>query len=222
MALYEPTRPTNFNERRDVMLSTQPPRLTAKFLMYASFLVVALLATLPGLPLLAYTLPDTGQTKCYDNTKEIPCPQPGEAFYGQDAQYQGPPMAYRDNGDGTVTDLNTGLMWQQGDGQNGTDYPPGYRTWQQAVDYCAGLDLANHSDWRLPSVEELTSLTSIGRFDPSIDTQYFPQCRSGHYWSSSTYVYNPAYAWLVYFYNGVVSAHFKTYYNYVRCVRGGP
>ena len=199
------------------MLSTQPFRLTAKFLRCASFLVLSVLAATPGPPLLAYTLPDTGQTKCYDNSKEIPCPSPGERFYGQDAQYRGAQLSYRDNGDGTVTDLNTGLMWQQGDDQNNQT-----RTWQQAIAYCEALSLANHSDWRLPTVEELTSLTSIGRINPSIDTQYFPQCRSDYYWSSSTYVNYPDSAWGVNFHYGYVYAYYKPYnYYYVRCVRGG-
>jgi hypothetical protein len=55
---------------------------------------------------------DTGQEKCYNNSREITYPKPGEAFYGQDAQYQGIQPTYRDNGNGTITDLNTGLMWQ--------------------------------------------------------------------------------------------------------------
>jgi len=50
---------------------------------------------------------------CYDNAREITCPQPGEAFYGQDAQYQGVQPAYQDNGGDTIIDLNTGLMWQK-------------------------------------------------------------------------------------------------------------
>lgn len=82
------------------MSNTQQFRLSAKFLALAGFLVLHALLATPGQQVHAYTLPDTGQTKCYDNTKEIPCPQPGEAFYGQDGNYQGPQPAYRDNGDG--------------------------------------------------------------------------------------------------------------------------
>ncbi len=181
------------------MSNVQQFSLSAKFLILAGFLVLIALAATPGLQVQAYTLPDTGQTKCYDNTKEIPCPQPGEAFYGQDAQYQGPPMAYRDNGDGTVTDLNTGLMWQQGDDQNGPEWPYGYYTWQQAMDYCAALDLAGHSDWRLPARLELLSLVNYGipYPGPTIDTRYFPNCRSDLYWSGSTDAYGPDGAWYV-------------------------
>jgi hypothetical protein len=102
------------------------------------FALCALQGTgLVSTPVQAYKLPDTGQNLCYDNDQEIPCPQPGQPFYGQDGNYQGPQMAYQDNGDGTVTDLNTGIMWQQGDAQNEGDG----RTWQDAVDYCATLDL---------------------------------------------------------------------------------
>ena len=43
---------------------------------------------------LAGPIPDTGQTKCYNDTAEIPCPAPGEDFYGQDAQYVTNPRSY--------------------------------------------------------------------------------------------------------------------------------
>jgi hypothetical protein len=56
---------------------------------------------------------DTQQAGCYDDAQQITCPDPGEPFHGQDAQYHGVACAYVGNGDGTVTDLNTGLTWQQ-------------------------------------------------------------------------------------------------------------
>jgi hypothetical protein len=87
--------------------------IPVKCLILAVFLFLITLQI--STQLYAYTLPDTGQNKCYDNTQEIPCPTSGEAFYGQDAQYQSPQPAYTDNGDGTVTDVNTGLMWQKAD-----------------------------------------------------------------------------------------------------------
>jgi len=47
----------------------------------------------------AFKLPDTGQNKCYDNKKEIPCPKPGEDFYGQDGNYliNPPSMSHHNN-----------------------------------------------------------------------------------------------------------------------------
>ena len=61
----------------------------------------------------SYPIVDTGQTTCYDDSGVITCPAEGEAFYGQDAQFTGNPPSYTDNGDGTVTDNVTGLIWQQ-------------------------------------------------------------------------------------------------------------
>ena len=62
----------------------------------------------------SYPIVDTSQGKCYDNNVEIPCSE--TSFTGQDAQYTGNAPRYQDNGDGTVTDLVTGLMWQQDPG----------------------------------------------------------------------------------------------------------
>ncbi|AKB21115.1 hypothetical protein [Methanosarcina sp. WH1] len=59
-----------------------------------------------------YTLVDTGQTACYDDEgNEMECPESGETFYGQNAQFTGNLFSYTDNGDRTVTDEVTGLMW---------------------------------------------------------------------------------------------------------------
>ncbi len=60
-----------------------------------------------------YIIADTGQEYCYDASGTIISPQAVDSFYGQDANYVTNPMSYQDNGDGTVTDLLTGLMWQQ-------------------------------------------------------------------------------------------------------------
>ena len=175
---------------------------------------------LPGWvsPAEAYRLPDSGQTKCYDNAgNEIACPAPGERFHGQDGNYSGPQPAYKDNGDGTVSDLNTGLMWQQGDAHNSST-----RTWQQAVDYCSASALADYHDWRLPSITELASIVDHSGTNPAINTTYFSGCRSGSYWSGTTVAYGPNLAWYVVFNNGYGNWSGKGYYYYVRCVRGGP
>ena len=68
---------------------------------------------------------------------------------------------FTDNGT-TVTDQRTGLEWQkQDDGIT--------RTWQAALDYCNGLSLAGHTDWRLPNIKELESITDDSRYIPAID-----------------------------------------------------
>lgn len=149
---------------------------------------------------LSYTVVDTGQEKCYDNSQEIACPQSGEAFYGQDAQYQGIQPSYQDNGDGTVTDLNTGLMWQK---------TPGDKvTYDEAVAGATDFDLAGYDDWRLPTIKELYSLILFSGTDPApesvepavpfIDTDYFDfeygdisageRIIDAQYWSWTEYV----------------------------------
>ena len=67
-----------------------------------------------------YTIVDTAQIRCYSDNIEIQYPKTGQAFFGQDAQYNGVQPAYKDNRDGTITDLNTGLMWQSDPGSKKT------------------------------------------------------------------------------------------------------
>ncbi len=84
-----------------------------------------------------------------------------------------------DNGDGTVTDTATGLMWQQ-------TTAPGTYTWQEALSYCEGLSLAGHTDWRLPTINELGSIVDLAEFIPSINRDFFPDTQPSYYWSSTT------------------------------------
>jgi hypothetical protein len=118
------------------------------------------------------------------------------------------------NGNGTVTDNRTGLMWQQGE--------PGYMKWNSALSYCEGLSLGGNTDWRLPTIKELESLTDDTRYYPAIDTTFFPNAHASVYWSSTTYASNPSHAWYVDVDGFVDSYGDKKYFGmYVRCVRGG-
>lgn len=71
------------------------------------------------IPELSYVIVDTNQTLYFNNTDIINEVFEGEAFYGQNANYSNNSSAYQDNGDGTITDLNTGLMWSQTTDING-------------------------------------------------------------------------------------------------------
>lgn len=185
-----------------------------------------------------YPIIDTGQSICYDNLNEITCPQPGDPFYGQDAQYDGIQMSYQDNGNGTVTDLNTGLMWQK-------TPPTDHYTWDEAARYAENLQLAGYDDWRMPTMKELYSLTafygSIRTLNPYIDTDYFdfeyPDTSQGYriidaqYWSSNKYVgttmRGDKSAFGFNFADGRIKAYptgeggGPTKKSYIRCVRGG-
>jgi uncharacterized repeat protein (TIGR02543 family) len=185
-----------------------------------------------------FPFPDTGQTKCYDNIEEITCPQPGEVFYGQDAQYQPRlPRSYTKLGLGGMIladdalhvdeggqwlmtkDNVTGLIWELKTEANKDDT----YTWQDAQDvFIAGLntdELGGYSDWRVPSVTELSSLVNAS--GPWIDPAWFPKNMSSYYWSSTTYAGNTIGAWRVYFDGGHVYYYSKSNSYYVRAVRAG-
>ncbi len=119
---------------------------------------------------LTYAIVDTGQTTCYNSTgTAITCPSAGSSLYGQDAQFSGEDFNYTDQGDGTVKDNVTGLIWQQSPDTNG-DGSITYTdklTYSQAAAYCTNLSLAGHDDWTLPTIKQLYSLMDFRGIDPS-------------------------------------------------------
>ncbi len=120
-----------------------------------------------------YVIVGTGQTHCYDNRGEITPPKPGQPFYGQDAQRPGPLPAYKGNGDGTVSDLNTGLTWVKSRGEK--------MTWDDAIAGAPKCRVGGFSDWRMPSIKELYSLINfeggcagtVENSKPYLDTRFF-------------------------------------------------
>jgi hypothetical protein len=150
-----------------------------------------------------YIVADTGQEKFYNNTEEITAPFPGEDYYGQDAHFDGYQPSYTDNGDGTITDLNTGLMWQKAVSEK--------MTFDEALSSVDAFSLAGYDDWRLPTIKELYSIILFSGVDPSgwqgsdtdlltpfIDTAIFEfeygdesageRIIDAQYWSSTIYV----------------------------------
>ncbi len=137
-------------------------------------------------------LPDSGQTTCYDEDGIIIDCATGSCA-GQDGFYQtGCSAAGRfiDNGDGTVTDTCTGLMWQQDTGNEGNSL-----TWCDALAYCESLEDGSHDDWRLPNVRELQSIVDYGLFDPAIDPVF--SASSSFYWSSTSIASSRDVAWFI-------------------------
>ena len=115
-------------------------------------------------PVFTGYLPDTGQTISYTNTK------------GEDSDFDFHAPSYKDNSDGTVTDNNTGLMWQKTDG--------GEMTFENAAPYCKSLTTGGHNDWRLPNSHELFSINVFDNVNPALNTVYFTKTVAEYWWTS--------------------------------------
>lgn len=153
---------------------------------------------------------------------------------------------YVDNGDGTVSDKQTGLMWEKKTGNPGGSSNPGdahdvnnFYTWSESgnrdgtafTKFLGTLNgkagngkagcFAHHCDWRLPSVDELKEILLYPCSKrPCIDPIFGPT-QSLYYWSASIGAYGPSGVWGVDFADGHVSGLGKPNDNYVRAVRRG-
>jgi formylglycine-generating enzyme required for sulfatase activity len=121
---------------------------------------------------------------------------------------------FKDNGDGTIKDNYTGLIWQKIQSSN-------TMTWEEALAYASGLSLAGKADWRLPNLKELQSLNDEKLSKPSFPKTYFPNIQSGNYWSSTTLIQTTTKSWDINTDYGIVSYNDKTVKEYVIVVRGG-
>jgi len=119
-------------------------------------------------------------------------------------------VKFIDNGDGTVTDTVTGLIWQQAHTKRG---------WKAANTYCEDLDYANHHGWRLPNLQELRTIVDTTNSDLTIDSVAFPETKPMPYWSTTIFESNPRNAIIVDFSNGNHYSDEMAFMNYVRCVR---
>jgi hypothetical protein len=178
-------------------------------------------------------LPATGQRKCYNAVGEVldcsslvfkPCLGGQDGFY-----HTGCPSAGRffDNGDGTVTDHCTGLMWQKDTADtNGDGVVTGMDAlaWCDALRFCDNLKFAGHEDWRLPNIRELESIIDYGDSSVSLDPVFGEATFSlALQWSSTTHGLLTDRAWGIAFFDGagadVVS---KDILLLVRAVRTAP
>lgn len=128
-----------------------------------------------GSPYSMAALPDSGQVASYST------------LHGEDADYAIHPPTYKDNGNGTVTDTVTGLMWQQADG--------GEMTWEQAVAYADALTLDGHGDWRLPFAKEAFGILDHGTLNPAMNGSCFTASTAEYWWTSDLATGDSSKAW---------------------------
>ena len=130
----------------------------------------------------AVELPETGQITSFATNDD------GDLRNG----VAWPNPRFTDNGDGTITDELTGLMWDK----NGNRFTS---TWSQALSDAAGLSLGGFSDWRLPNVVEMMSLINREQTDNAawLITQGFTNVQLGSYWTSTTDASLTTTAWAV-------------------------
>ncbi len=124
------------------------------------------------------------------------------------------PAHFTDNGNGTITDNLTKLIWQK------VPYSDTL-SWENALRYADSLTLAGYTDWRLPNVKEIESIEDLTKNNPSVDTTYF-KMKVAHYWSSTTLPNLTTKAWYLYTLWGITTYDPKTFQDYVLCVRGNP
>ena len=178
---------------------------------------------------MAGAFPATGQTTAFTS--------------GDDGSLQrGASLRYRDNGDGTIIDTNTGLTWEKKSDDGGLHYhdnhfvwtpgPGSVWEWIDALNAENGTGFAGHADWRVPNLRELQSIVNYQNTGPATGSEFNTACAPGcpvtacsctepaPVWTSTSFAVDPTLAWWVDFSNGFVGNDAKTASWHVRAVRG--
>jgi len=165
----------------------------------------------------SWPIPDTGQADCFDNNTQIDCPEPGNDFYGQDAQYiinspsytkldpTGTPLPENATSWAMIQDNNTDLIWEvQTNDHSIHDNNKTYE-WNDIqdalIDYLNENVYGGMTNWRLPGILELISIIHLN-YKPVMDPMF--NGISNIYWSSVP-LSNTDGIWGVNFSNGIVN-----------------
>ena len=131
---------------------------------------------------------------------------------------------FTDNGDGTISDTTTGLMWMQCSvGQtllNGLCTGDATElNWQQALLFAHGYQFADFDGWRVPNIKELSTIAERQCVRPAINETLFPNTPSDDYWTSTPSLLDADRAWVVAFFNSSNSIKQKNLFVFTRLVR---
>jgi hypothetical protein len=187
-------------------------------------------------------IPDTGQTTSYTDTfgEDSDYTINPPSYTKLDAT--GKPLADDVASWAMVQDNRTGLIWENKTDDGGIHDKDNKYTWydpnsatnggnqgtpgegtdtKDFIDALNAAKFGGFSDWRLPTVKELSTIKHSDKWDPSINAAYFQNTQSSYYWSSTTGANNSGYAWYVHFHSGQVTSYYKLISMYARAVRGG-
>ena len=135
-----------------------------------------------------------------------------------------PTQHYRINNDGTVSDTKNKLVWMQC--SIGQQWNKGQcigkaktMSWDKAIEEAKQFRAGKHSNWRIPTIHELSSLAELRCQQPAINLQVFPATPPRDYWTATSFINNDALAWRVHFAYGENHTAKKTTQAIVRLVR---
>jgi alpha-tubulin suppressor-like RCC1 family protein len=135
-----------------------------------------------------------------------------------------PTSDFYDNSDGTVTHLKTGLMWKrcaEGKTWSDSNCSGNASTFDWATAVALTSNTAGHTDWRIPTVNELLTIVEYKNYRPATNTVIFPNADSPPFWSGSPYPNRASMAWEVDFFSGEAYEGPRSEGNFVRLVREG-
>ena len=137
-----------------------------------------------------------------------------------------PDSRFTINNDGTVTDLQTDLMWMQcslGQVWEGGECVGDISTfsWSGALSEAQSYSFIGYDDWYLPNIKQLASIVEQACDSPAVNETIFPNTSSNTYWSSSPYAYSDGSAWYINFRNSGDGSYDKSNDEHVRLVRAG-
>jgi len=186
----------------------------------------------------------TGQTTCWDpDDTDPPIAEIACSGTGQDGDLRfGAPLLYVDNGDGTITDTNTRLMWEKLSDDGSIHDKDRVYLWRNAfatkiVSLNSPTCFAGHCDWRLPNRRELDSILNFNGDDVLVASAFNSNCgddssgnlgctvltcsctQSVYFLSSTTWFLSPTHAHVIEFSLGTIQNGSKSGGGAVRAVR---
>lgn len=154
-----------------------------------------------------HNIPRTGQQNCFNSAGEtIACDGTGQDGHKQTGfSWPQPRFTHQEDG---ILDHLTGQIWMPA--TTAPDDPMDWNGAKAIIDDLNEKESLEYSDWRLPTIRELESLTDMGQHSPAMPQSFPLEKVNDWYWSSTTSAYNSDYAWVLYTVDGMVGVGYKS------------